>query len=639
MRSRRILIAISIFLIALLAFYFLLRDALLQRAFTKVQTKLEQSYGLHLSTSHLHFAGFDRVVFDHLVLQPENADTLVKIDNLECNISLADLFTGTIGFDEIRANHGHLTVYNQADRNNLRFLAETKATLQRPTYLAGINLREVDKRMRAKMVSALHTAFYLKDIHITYIDTLKENLFIPRAEYDLHTFSGLLINHIVDDTMELSGNVLQKDKAYRFALHHSGNDTAYLPFLNRERSLKCRFQSATATIMLEQESDELEITTDCEATNFHVNHWRIANGDVSFPKTQFKGVWRISDDAVELDSSSSLILKQVPFKVFARYSTAGDTTFALNIHMPETVSDSFFNALPDGMFGTLKGISCTGTLAYRMQFFINTREPDSLRFLSSLTNKNFRLNHFGAENYARINAPFVYEAYDKDRLVRKIFIGPDNPMFTPLTHTSHFLPKAVLQSEDPSFMQHNGFLAEAFRESIVKNYKERRFARGGSTIGMQLVKNVFLNRDKTISRKVEEALIVYLIETLKLVSKERMFEIYLNVIEWGPNIYGIGEASRFYFNKSPSELTLQESIFLAGIIPAPKWFRYQFDKQGKLKPSMEGYFRILSTRMASKGWIRSSDTTGLLSGVKLRGPAMRLILPADSIPQEMEEDF
>jgi membrane peptidoglycan carboxypeptidase len=155
---------------------------------------------------------------------------------------------------------------------------------------------------------------------------------------------------------------------------------------------------------------------------------------------------------------------------------------------------------------------------------------------------------------------------------------------------------------------------------------------------MQLVKNVFLSRDKTISRKVEEALIVYLIENLALVSKERLLEIYLNVIEWGPNVYGIHEAARFYFNKKPSELNLQESIFLAGIIPNPKFFKYQFDKAGKLKPQMGGYFRILTERMASKGWIATGDTFSVLSDLKLKGAALKFILPNDSleIPEEEE---
>jgi membrane peptidoglycan carboxypeptidase len=254
--------------------------------------------------------------------------------------------------------------------------------------------------------------------------------------------------------------------------------------------------------------------------------------------------------------------------------------------------------------------------------------------------KNFTIRHYGAENFARINGPFVYEAFDKDRFVRHIEVSSDNSAFIPLNKISPVLVHAVLQSEDPSFMQHRGFLQEAFRESIIKNYKEKRFARGGSTISMQLVKNVFLNRNKTVSRKAEEALIVYLIENLGLASKERMLEIYLNVIEWGPNVYGIGEASQFYFHKKPSQLTLQESIFLAGIIPAPKYFKYQFDKQGQLRNYLSGYFRILTGRMVRKGWIAPSDTIGLVPNVKLTGPALRMVVPNDSVllPENFEEE-
>lgn len=78
---------------------------------------------------------------------------------------------------------------------------------------------------------------------------------------------------------------------------------------------------------------------------------------------------------------------------------------------------------------------------------------------------------------------------------------------------------------------------------------------------MQLVKNVFLNRNKNIARKLEEALIVWLIETERLTSKERMYEVYLNIVEWGPLVYGVQEAATYYFKKRPSQLTAEESIF------------------------------------------------------------------------------
>src|SRR5690606_39233722 len=151
----------------------------------------------------------------------------------------------------------------------------------------------------------------------------------------------------------------------------------------------------------------------------------------------------------------------------------------------------------------------------------------------------------------------------------------------------------------------------------------------GSTISMQLVKNVFLDREKTLARKVEEMLIVWLIEHNRLISKERMFEVYLNVIEWGRNVYGIAEASRHYFLKSPSDLTLGESIFLASIVPSPKNGLYRFDEYGGLKPYLRGYFRLIGTLMANEGMIaRDSTRTYGYYNVSLRNA----VLPRSSEP-------
>jgi membrane peptidoglycan carboxypeptidase len=182
-----------------------------------------------------------------------------------------------------------------------------------------------------------------------------------------------------------------------------------------------------------------------------------------------------------------------------------------------------------------------------------------------------------------------------------------------------------MTSEDGSFYLHRGFLPEAFIESMITNIKERRFARGGSTISMQLVKNVFLSRNKTVARKMEEALIVWLVENQGITSKDRMFEVYLNIIEWGPMIYGAQEASRFYFAKDVSKLTLAEAIFMASIVPRPKWFRYSFDEHGHLRESNAGFYRQVSEKMLKKGWISEADFEKLVPDVELKGPARFLL--------------
>jgi membrane peptidoglycan carboxypeptidase len=150
---------------------------------------------------------------------------------------------------------------------------------------------------------------------------------------------------------------------------------------------------------------------------------------------------------------------------------------------------------------------------------------------------------------------------------------------------------------------------------------------------MQLVKNVFLSRSKTIARKLEEMLIVWLIENQQLATKDRMFEVYLNIIEWGPMVYGANEASRFYFSKDVSRLTYSESIFLASIIPKPKWFRYSFDSAGHLRPELTDYYRLVSTKMVAKGWVSQHDMDALVPDVELKSPARDLLRKRDSISE------
>jgi membrane peptidoglycan carboxypeptidase len=176
-----------------------------------------------------------------------------------------------------------------------------------------------------------------------------------------------------------------------------------------------------------------------------------------------------------------------------------------------------------------------------------------------------------------------------------------------------------MHAEDAGFMHHLGFIPEAFRRSLAQNILERRFARGGSTLSMQLVKNVFLNHNKTISRKLEEIMIVWLIETCRLTSKRRMFEVYMNVIEWGPNVYGVTEASRYYFAKEPSELNLGECVFLSCIISAPKQARNHFSGT-QIRPAFYAFYREACKRMLQRGWITPDEAALGNPDIAIRGP-------------------
>jgi hypothetical protein len=157
---------------------------------------------------------------------------------------------------------------------------------------------------------------------------------------------------------------------------------------------------------------------------------------------------------------------------------------------------------------------------------------------------------------------------------RRILVGPGNPAFVPYGEIPQVLVRAVTASEDAGFFGHRGF---DFRE-IANAVTDRTRVRGASTISQQLSKNLFLSPERTLARKVREALGTIALEAT--LSKGRLIEIYLNIAEWGPGVHGVGEAARFWFGKDARALTARESAFLATVIPSPRRFHARVHRSG-----------------------------------------------------------
>lgn len=159
----------------------------------------------------------------------------------------------------------------------------------------------------------------------------------------------------------------------------------------------------------------------------------------------------------------------------------------------------------------------------------------------------------------------------------EVELCPTGKNYVPLKRISPYLKKAIILTEDSTFYQHDGFDWTAIEKNAREGWKSGVFKRGGSTISQQLAKNMFLNADRSFIRKGLEALVTWRIE--KYLTKDEIYERYLNVIEFGKDIYGIKNASRFYFHKSPAELDLVESAFFAMVLPNPKKYSQSYFKK------------------------------------------------------------
>ena len=160
----------------------------------------------------------------------------------------------------------------------------------------------------------------------------------------------------------------------------------------------------------------------------------------------------------------------------------------------------------------------------------------------------------------------------------KVYLCPGSKDYVPLKQISQNLQKTIILTEDGNFYNHHGFEWGMIERNLREGWEKGVYKRGGSTITQQLAKNMFLSADRTFIRKGLEALITDRIE--KTLSKKEILERYLNVIEFGKNIYGIKNAASYYFKKSPAELDVVESAFLAMILPNPeKYSRSYFKKE------------------------------------------------------------
>lgn len=217
------------------------------------------------------------------------------------------------------------------------------------------------------------------------------------------------------------------------------------------------------------------------------------------------------------------------------------------------------------------------------------------------------------------------------------WLCPGSEKYVSLDQISKYAIDAILVSEDGAFYEHNGFDWFEIKETISKNLSQFDYARGGSTITQQLAKNVFLTPEKTIWRKIREAIVTVKLE--KTFSKKQILERYLNVIEFGPNVFGIKSAASYYFGKSPSELDVLEGAFLAFVLPNPKTYHRSFVVKNLTPFARKRLATIVDRLMRFKKITREERDISLerLGGVQwLDAPQIEIEENADTPVEEIE---
>ncbi len=478
------------------------------------------------------------------------------------------------------------------------------------------------------------------------IDGVHQALYVPRLEFSGPAFEttievfdqGSLWACLVSGKIDRDRQRLELRLRPRRARGLPAGLPAPLPFSERQWGLRLGFDSAKFVLASRgRRQGVLGLEGSLAIGGLALNHPRIAADDVLLPIASLNYRLDIGRDYIELREPTRARIHKLQFQPLVRFRPLPAWQVRLRVPEARFAADDLFSSLPAGLFTRLAGIRTSGELSFHLDFAIDLSRPEDLELDVALKKSGFRIRRFGNADLRHFAGPFLYTAYEQDRPVASFVVGPENPDFIPLAEIPERLQHAVMISEDGAFFSHRGFLLEPFKNSIVANLRAGRFVRGASTISMQLVKNLFLRRHKTIARKLEELLITWLIEENRLVSKERMLETYLNIIEWGPGVYGARPAARYYFAKDVGELTLAESIFLAAIVPRPKRFMGFFGDDQRLRPWLARYYVDVSRKMLARGWISQFDFDTLLPEVTLTGPARMLLKGALEEPVAPEE--
>jgi hypothetical protein len=629
-RYKKLVIFISLIPLVFLALFVSFRNNLLHYAIDKVAEKVRHSTGSVLTVGEAGFSGFMTVGLKDISLVPLKGDTLFKGEFISIRPSFWTLFIGVIRIKEVHASSIKVTVSCRNNSCNYSgFIHEKKSATSKGERNYALFL----KRLLDRAFNFAPQRSEIKNASFEYLnDSLNEKITLKEFNSDENKINVLLMDEKSKSTWACQGRFSQIHHSFNISLYALENRNSTVPILNSLLGLTIRFDTLHAGLNEYTYSKNKILTSGSVAiSNLNVFHRKISNDTVNVPAASFDFKFNAGKNYFELDSNSLAKLSDITFNPYIRYFNDTYKEYILYINTDKIEAGNFFSSLPKGMFDEVWDITASGKLQFQLRFHLNASEPDKLIFNSSLVKEKFRIKSYGSSALNKLNEEFLYSVYEKDRFIRSFLIGPSNPNFSSLDSISDHFKYAVLTSEDGNFYSHNGFNEEAFRKSIIANFKAGKFVRGGSTISMQLVKNVFLSRKKTVARKAEEILIVWLMESNRISSKERMFEVYLNIIELGPDVYGIAEASDFYFRKKPSEINLEEGIYLASLLPKPKWFKYSFDTLGNLKPYLGDYYRIVSGHMLRRNQITQEDFDKLMPNVKLTGRALDWINPKDSI--------
>ncbi len=348
---------------------------------------------------------------------------------------------------------------------------------------------------------------------------------------------------------------------------------------------------AHAVLTLSEQVGKISARGSGRLANLSVLRPALAPGEIRGVRLGFRGAGEVSVDGSELSLEdaevslgeltlgASLELSRGPGRLHLR-SKGG---------VPLASCETMLSALPAALTAELGGMALEGTFSLHYDVDVDTTDLEAMKVRLDVKNDCRIVKIPAGLSPDRFRHVWSRDVKGPDGSPVTIESGPATPGWVPYHDIPKSMETAVLVCEDGGFFRHGGFDYRAIEKAIKEDVRAGRFVRGASTISMQLAKNLYLGPEKTLARKIQEAFFTMLLE--QQLTKEELMALYLNVVELGPGVYGIGAAADHYFATDARDLTLGQSLYLASILPDPT--RQHFEPDGRVSERWSRYLKKL----------------------------------------------
>lgn len=363
---------------------------------------------------------------------------------------------------------------------------------------------------------------------------------------------------------------------------------------------------------------------------------RLAKNLVTFPRLTLSGQGQMAVDGSRYElSQAELALGETRFEGSLKFESGKDyVTLKASAKAPLVSCQALLDSAPRGLLGAVELMRFDGTFSLETSVEADTRKLRDMNVRWDFKNGCRVKAVPGPLDPDQFRGAFRREVIGAGNFPIQLEFGPLSNNWVPWEEVSPYMEKALLVTEDGRFYSHDGLDDRAIESAIRDNVRAGTFVRGASTISMQLAKNLYLSRSKTLSRKLQEVSLTLLLE--QSFEKRELLELYVNVVEFGPGIYGIRQAAEHYFDSHPGRLTAAQAFFLASILPAPT--REHFAPDGTLQKTQLAYVHRLLGISAKREALTEAELEEALAEELVLGQPSTKPRKQEEEEDEEEED-